>query len=582
MKSFVKRVEDYILDIIKSLGYDVDKVILNVSSRPEFGDYQYNGVMELAKKYKKPPIEIANEIVSKLQDNENLTNINIQGPGFINISFTNESLIEYMNEIITNLDINIDKVKSKKILIDYGGANVAKALHVGHLRSANIGEAIKRLAQTLGHDIIGDAHLGDSGRPLGFVILEMKKRYPDLVYFKEDYKGEEVDLPITNKDLEELYPTASKKAKEDETYLEEGREIALKILDEKSGYHHLWKKIIELSKNHIKQIYDLLNTNFELWEGESDAYPYIDDIVELLRKEGLVYESEGALVIDVKEETDTVDVPPFILIKSNGGILYQTTEIATIYSRMKRFDLDEIWYLTDERQALHFLQTFRVAEKADILDDTKLYHYGFGTVNGPDGKPFKTRDGGVMPLLTLIDLVRQETYKKIKDNITDENEKKYIALLTAIATIKYADLLPYRMTDYTFDINKFSDVEGKTGPYLLYSTVRMKSLIRKAIEQNMNMSKISIIDNELEKSIILNIINMSQVLNNSLNNRSLNEVCEYIYKLTNSFNTFYANIHILTEQDETKRETYLALSKLVLDINLKILDILAIKVPDRI
>lgn len=582
MKSFVKRAEDYILDIIKSLGYDVDKVILNVSSRPEFGDYQYNGVMELAKKYKKPPIEIANEIVSKLQDNENLTNINIQGPGFINISFTNESLIEYMNEIITNLDINIDKVKSKKILIDYGGANVAKALHVGHLRSANIGEAIKRLAQTLGHDIIGDAHLGDSGRPLGFVILEMKKRYPDLVYFKEDYKGEEEDLPITNKDLEELYPTASKKAKEDETYLEEGREIALKILDEKSGYHHLWKKIIELSKNHIKQIYDLLNTNFELWEGESDAYPYIDDIVELLRKEGLVYESEGALVIDVKEETDTVDVPPFILIKSNGGILYQTTEIATIYSRMKRFDLDEIWYLTDERQALHFLQTFRVAEKADILDDTKLYHYGFGTVNGPDGKPFKTRDGGVMPLLTLIDLVRQETYKKIKDNITDENEKKYIALLTAIATIKYADLLPYRMTDYTFDINKFSDVEGKTGPYLLYSTVRMKSLIRKAIEQNMNMSKISIIDNELEKSIILNIINMSQVLNNSLNNRSLNEVCEYIYKLTNSFNTFYANIHILTEQDETKRETYLALSKLVLDINLKILDILAIKVPDRI
>ncbi len=578
--SFIKKQEEYISIVLSNLGYQ-DYVVLNPSSKPLLGDYQYNGAMALAKKYHEDPIVIANKIANQLKENKDMVNINVAEPGFINISFNNQALIDYANEIYQDIDINIDKLENKKILIDYGGANVAKALHIGHLRSANIGEALKRLARILGYDVISDAHLGDFGRPLGLVILEIKKRYPNLVYFKDNYSNEDEDLPITNQDLEEIYPIASLKAKEDETYLEEAREITYQLQQENNGYSAIWKKIVEISKKDIKSIYSLFNTDFDLWEGESNSISYIDEVVDLLKKEGIVYESEGALVIDVKEDSDDAPVPPFILIKSNGGILYSTTEIATLYKRIKTYDLDDIWYLTDSRQSLHFKQTFRVAKKLDVFKNVKLEHYGFGTMNDCDGKPFKTRDGRVLPLKDLFFQVEEATIKKIKDNILEE-EKNKIATLTAIAAIKYADLLPYRTTDYIFDINKFSDVEGKTGPYLLYSTVRMKSLIRKAKELNYRMENITVIDESLDRNIILNILNMPVVLKNSLNAKSLNEIAEYLYKLTGSFNTFYAEKHVLTEQDERKRESWLVLANILLNINIKLLDILAIEVPDKI
>lgn len=577
--NFLSKQEKLIKQVINDLGYSVSEVSLIPSSRKEFGDYQYNGVMNIAKELHQNPREIALLIVDKLKENKDLVNVNVQGPGFINISFSNEALISYLNEMNKNININYESDTKKTIFLDYGGANVAKTLHVGHLRSANIGEALKRLAEALGNKTISDVHLGDWGRPLGLVILEISKRQPNLCYFDDNYTGDyPKESPVTNEDLMEIYPTASIKAKEDEKYLEEARIVTKKLQEGHKGYNELWKQILKVSSEDIKKIYTKLNTTFDLWEGESDCYKVIPEMMEHINKLNVTKESEGAIVIDVKKESDEIEYPPFMLVKSNGGASYQTTDLAAIYDRVRRFHPDEIWYVADNRQSLHFETVFRAAKKTEISKTENLVFAGFGTMNGSDGKPFKTRDGGVMSLNNLIELVKVESEKKLLPNIVEDRDK--IAEMVAIAAIKYADLIPFRTTDYVFDPVKFSDLNGKTGPYLLYSTIRMKSLLNNAKKENMTYNEVEIID-ENTKEIALNLLNINKVLLKSFNSKSLNEIAELLYKITNTYNNFYSNVRILTEKDEKVRSSWLAITDIVYQNNLKLLNILGINVPER-
>lgn len=580
--SIIKELNEDISKLVKEAGYETENLVLQPSGRRDLGEFQLNDAMTLAKTYKKSPIIIAEDIIKVLEQDNRFTNLNIAGPGFINITLTDQYLGELLTKIYENKNLNIDKRPRKKIILDYGGANVAKALHVGHLRSANIGEALKRLATLLGYEVIGDAHLGDYGRPLGLVVLEIKKRYPELPYFDEAYTGDfsEVEPPITNSDLEEIYPYASNKSKEDENYLEEAREITFKIQNHERGYYDLWKKVVEISKKDIKQVYDMLNVNFELWLGESDAAEYLDELTKIYEESNVLIESEGAQIIEVKEDSDTSPMPPLLFKRSNGTVSYETTDLATILQRQKEIKPDEIWYCVDARQGLHFDQVFRAARKVKLIEDkVVLEHIGFGTMNGKDGKPFKTRDGGVMSLKGLIALVEEETRKKINPDTVEEDMREEVAKTVAIAALKYADLLPFRGTDYIFEPEKFADLEGKTGPYLLYSTIRMKSLLTKG--ENFEKGKITKFKSETEKDIALTVLRLPTILNKALDSRSLNDITEYIYKLTSLYNKFYAENKILTEEDKELQKSWLTLTKIVYDINMTLLDVLAIKVPEK-
>lgn len=579
--SFFKKLENEIKEIVKNKGYDTD-ITLSISNRPDLGEFQINDAMKLAKVYHKSPIEIANDIKEGLDKNDKFVNVNIAGAGFINISLSNKALIEFINEIKDNIDNNVDKVEPKTILLDYGGANVAKALHVGHLRSANIGEALNRLAKLLGNKTISDVHLGDSGLQAGLVVLQMKKMYPDLPCFKDAYKGEEFDLPITEEDLKVIYPTASARSKEDEDFLNEARQITYQIQNNNIGYSTLWNKVSELSKKDIKKTYDRLNAKFDLWEGERDSFQYIPDMLKVLNDKKLIYVSEGATVMDVKEENDDKEMPPILLQKSDGAYLYATTDLATIYGRLKRFKLDEIWYTTDIRQDLHFTQVFRAAYKSGIVsDNVKLGFYGFGTMNGSDGKPFKTRTGGVMPLDELIDLIKEECRKRLNENIVEEDKREETSEIIALAALKYADLLPFRATDYVFDPAKFSDLDGKTGPYLLYSTIRMKSLLNKSKQEEISFNKYSMIKNDSDKDVVLTLLQLPNVLIRSYETKSLNEVAEYIYKLTSLYNKFYSENKIITCDNDDLRESWLTLSSVVYSTNMMLLDMMGINVPEK-
>ena len=580
--SIIKDLEKDINELVKKAGYEEKEVILKNSDRRDLGEFQINDAMQLAKTYHKNPREIANDIVTELEKDDRFININIAGPGFINISLSDKFINESLNKMNDNIDSNIDKKEHKKVVIDYGGANVSKALHVGHLRSANIGEALKRLANLMGYDAIGDAHLGDFGRPLGLVIKEIKEMYPDLPYFDENYKGDysEVELPITNEDLERIYPLASNKSKEDESYLEEARDITMKFQSKEKGYYEIWKKIVDISKEDIKKTYDSLNTNFEIWNGESDEMEFFDELYKIYEEKGLITESEGAKVIDVAKEDDNSPMPPLMMVKTNGTMSYDSTDLAAILERKVNFNPDEIWYVVDGRQALHFEQVFRAARKAKLVDDNVvLDHIGFGTMNGSDGKPFKTRDGGVMSLKELIGIVNNETYKKITNESITEAEKEEISETVGLAALKYADLLPFRGTDYIFEVEKFSDLEGKTGPYLLYSTIRMKSLLNKA--EGLKQEKVSKLKGETEKEIALTLLNLPIVLDKSLESKSLNDIAEYLYKLTSQYNKFYSENKVLIEEDEELKESWLVLTKIVYSTNMLLLDTLGIKVPNK-
>lgn len=575
----IDALEEKIKQAMQEIGFEVDQVLLNPSNRPDLGDYQYNGAMALGKKYHDNPMNIAEKIVEKIKHFPEFKSISTANPGFINITLSDEFLIEFANTSLRNITSNYNLGINKTIFLDYGGPNVAKVLHVGHLRSANIGQALNNLCEIVGCKTISDIHLGDWGRPMGMVILEIKTRYPDLAYFKEDYNGEEVDFNLTNDDLLELYPTATTKAKEDEQIMEEARKINLELQNKHKGYYALWKKIVEVSVGEIKRLYKDLNIDFDLWEGESDNFEYMNELFDYLYSKNIVTKSDGAEVIDVKEETDKKEMPPLILIKSNGAISYEATDLAAIWERIHKFKLDEIWYVVDKRQELHFNQVFRASYKSGITSDTKLIFNGFGTMNGPDGKPFKTRDGGVMPLSDLLDNVTRVCEARLMEGIT---ENRYdIARTIAVAAIKYADLLPFRTTDYNFDIDKFTDLNGKTGTYLLYSCVRMNSLLKKASERNLEYQEIKVLKTETERKILIAMLDLKRIVKRSFENCSLNEICEYLYKITNLYNNFYAENKVLTEENIDTKTSWLALTKLLFDNNKQLLDILGINIPEK-
>lgn len=580
--SLYKELEEDLKEIIKKAGFEEENISLTPSNRKDLGEYQLNDAMQLVKVYHNNPREIANSIVKELENDKRFVNINIAGPGFINFTLSEEYKVEIINKMHDNLFNNIDKQEKKKIIIDYGGANVAKALHVGHLRSADIGEALKRLANLVGYEAIGDAHLGDYGRPLGLVVLEIKKLYPNLPYFDENYTGDytEVELPITNADLERIYPEASNKARVDEEYLDEAREITKKIQSHTRGYYDIWKKIVEISKEDIKKVYKELNVNFELWYGESDAMEYFPELEKIYRDNNILSLSEGAEVINVSSEDDKTEIPPLLFIRTNKTVSYETTDLATILQRKKEENPDEIWYVVDARQSLHFEQVFRAARRAKLVNDNVvLEHIGFGTMNGKDGHPFKTRDGGVMPLKTLIDMVNEETLKKITNESMTDEEKKKTSRIVAIAALKYADLLPFRGTDYIFDPAKFADLEGKTGPYLLYSTIRMKSLLNKA--KNLSQEKAKILPGKTEQDIAVTILNLPITIKRAIDTKSLNEIADYLYNITSLYNKFYAENKVLIEENKDKQESWLVLTKVVYDINMLLLKTLGIEVPEK-
>ena len=579
--NLISKTEDILKVVLQKNNFEGESIVLSVSSKPELGQFQYNGAMALAKKMGINPRAIAEKIVNDLKEYDIFENINIAGPGFINISYTTEFLSQYLTEISADMTNNIKKYPSKKVYFDYGGANVAKALHVGHLRTANIGEALKRLTKLVGNEVISDVHLGDIGRQSGMVIFQLREEHPDWVFFDKDYKGEyPKQIPITNDDLARIYPLASTRAKEDETIMEEVRRITAELDRGYEPYVKLWNIIRKISVDNIKKTYDGLNAKFDLWEGEMDSYPYIEEMLDILKKSDCLVESEGALVCDVKEETDKSEMPPLVVIKTDGTTLYATRELATILSRVKRFSPDEMIYVVDNRQGMYFEQVFRTAYKSGLVSkDFKFQFIGIGTMNGKDGKPFKTRDGGVMKLDSLLSEIKEETSKYVKSNeemSTEEQED--VSNKVAVAALKYADLIPNVEKDYIFDLSKFCSLEGKTGPYILYSAVRMKSLLAKAGESNYTMHNIY---SQTEKELITKVLEMPIRIDKAYRNKTLSEITEYIYEIDSLFNKFYAENRILTEEDEKKKQTWLFITNLAYQANKMLLDVLAIEIPER-
>ena len=568
--SLIKETETYLSNILHDLGYDEDVNLIS-SSVPSLGQFQINVAMQLAKKYHKSPRDIANEIVNKLDDR--FVNVNVAGPGFINVSFNDNVIMDYMNEALNNFNIHVDKDKSKTIVIDYGNANAAKALHVGHMRSANIGEVLKRVDRLYGNKVIGDVHLGDLGRQSGMLISELMKEQPNLVFFDEKYSGPYPKVNLTAEDLGRMYPKASISAKEDSFRMEQVRKITKEVEEGRIGYLELWRQMVEISSKEIKKVYKRLNCEFDVWKGEMYSLQFIPKVIEIMKP--YLYESEGATVMDIREPGDKKEYPPLIVLKSDGSSKYETRDLATIYDRVKSYNPDEILYVVDDRQSFNFLQVFRGAYKSGLVDDcVKLKHIEFGTINGKDGRPFKTRDGGVMQLEDLIELIKKEIIKKVKDDIP--NREEIIENLT-ICTLKYADLFSYRKTDYIFDPVKFSSFEGKTGPYIMYTLVRGKSILRNNDKIDY---KISFIDDSI-RDICVKILELSSDLSKCYLNASPNVLCEYLYSLCNLYNKFYNDINITYEIDINKKNNYLSLTKLVCNTISSILNLLAIKEVDR-
>ncbi len=579
MKKVIEILTEVFESAFKECGYDEKYAKVTLSNRPDLCEYQCNGAMAAAKAYKKAPIMIANEIVEKLLGNELFSEISAVMPGFINFGISTSFLAKYIEDMRQSEKYGCEDVKNpRKIIIDYGGANVAKPLHVGHLRSAVIGESIKRMCRFAGHDVTGDVHLGDWGLQMGLIIVELKLRKPELVYFDESYTGEyPEEPPFTISELEEIYPCANAKSKEDEDFKEEARKATFELQNGNRGYLAVWQHIINVSVSDLKKNYDNLNVSFELWKKESDAQPYIPDMVQYMKDNDYTRISEGALVVDVREETDTKEIPPCMILKSNGATLYNTTDLATIVERMKLFEPDQIIYVVDKRQELYFEQVFRCARKTKLVnDDTVLTFQGFGTMNGKDGKPFKTRDGGVMRLENLIKEINTAVYNKIMENRSvSEDEALETAKIVGLSALKYGDLSNQASKDYIFDIDRFTSFEGNTGPYILYTIVRIKSILNKFFEgEKVVHNNILPAETQGEKELMLVLAKFNEVVENAVVELAPHKICAYVYELSNAFNKFYHDTKILSCEDENKKSGYInliAVSKAILETSINML-----------
>lgn len=588
MKQLLEALTEEMGKAFAAAGYDAAMGRVGVSARPDLAEYQCNGAMAGAKQYHKAPFVIAEEVAEKLQESEIFQDVNVVKPGFLNLNVNKSWLQVYLQQMTESVKFGMPlPEKPKTVVLDYGGPNVAKPLHVGHLRSAVIGEAVKRIVRYHGDTAIGDIHLGDWGLQMGLVITELKHRQPELPYFDPSFTGEyPKEAPFTVADLEEIYPYASKISKEDEAYHAEALENTHKLQEGDRGYRALWQHIMQVSVHDMKRNYANLNVTFDLWNGESTVNDRIAPMVEKMKKDGKAYESEGALVVDVAEESDAKEVPPCMILKSDGAALYTTTDLATIEDRRDTYHPDEIIYITDKRQALHFVQVFRAARRCGLCDEnTELRHIGFGTVNGKDGKPFKTRDGGVMRLETLISDINEQMLQKIETNpeITGE-EAKDTAKKVALAAIKYGDLSNQASKDYIFDTEKFTSFEGDTGPYILYTIVRIKSILNKyqaAGGKNPEELAIAAPESKAEKNLMLDIAGFGAMMEGAYEECAPHRICAYIYQLSNDFNSFYHGTRILAEEDEAKKEGWIALLKLTKEILETCIDVLGFSAPER-
>ena len=579
-----------ILDIISKkmeqafvdAGYDAAYGRVTVSNRPDLCQYQCNGALSAAKVYKCAPIQIANAVAEKLQG-EDFSMCQAVMPGFINLNLSDSFLQGYLEAMRTAPDFGVQKEGAGKMaIIDYGGANVAKPLHIGHLRPAIIGEALKRLHKFMGYDTIGDIHLGDWGLQMGLIIAELQVRQPELCYFDESFTGPyPEEAPFTLSELEEIYPTASLKKKDDPEFAHKAHIATFQLQQGRAGYRAIWNHIMRISLADLHRVYDALDVHFEAWLGESDADPYIPAMIEDLKAKGHAVQSEGALVFPVAEEGDKKEIPPCILIKSDGAAIYATTDLATMVQRMQDHDPDKMLYVTDKRQNLHFEQVFRAAKKGGIVKaETQLEHVGHGTMNGADGKPFKTRDGGVLRLEQLLadmtDFVRS---KVVENKIVSEDAVEATTAKIALAALKYGDLSNQPTKDYNFDLERFAAFEGNTGPYILYTIVRIKSILSRY--GSWEDLPITVPANEFAKELMLCITKLGPALESALRTSSPNLICAYIYDLAGAVNKFYHETRILTEEDKDLQKGYIALIGLAKRILEQCIDILGFSAPEK-
>lgn len=587
MKKIIDLIGEELADGFAQAGYDASYGKVTISNRPDLCEYQCNGALAGAKAYKKAPFMIAEDVAEKIKARPCFEEVSVVKPGFINLKLQKTYIADYINQMAGDQDLGLEKVEDPKmILVDYGGPNVAKPLHVGHLRSAIIGESVKRIARKMGHKVLGDIHLGDWGYQMGLIITELMERKPELPYFQEEYEGEyPKEAPFTIGELEEIYPTASQKAKENEAYREKALHATYLLQNGHRGYTALWNHIIQVSVSDLKKNYANLHVEFDLWKGESDAQAYIPDMVERLKTEGYAHIDDGALVVDVEEETDTKDVPPCIIQKSDGASLYSTTDLATLVQREEDYHPDQVIYLADKRQELHFVQVFRTAKKTGIVpEETDLKFLGFGTMNGKDGKPFKTREGGVMRLENLIAEIEGEMLKKIMDNRTvEEEEARKTARLVGLAAIKYGDLSNQASKDYVFDVDRFTSFEGNTGPYVLYTIVRIKSILNKYQADGGNLAGLCVMpaDSDSEKALQLEASKYNDVMAAAYEELAPHKICAYIYDLANAFNRFYHEVKILAEEDAKKKQSYIALLLLVRCVLEECIEVLGFEAPER-
>ncbi len=579
-----------ILDIISNkmqqafaeAGYEASYGRVTVSNRPDLCEYQCNGALAAAKAYKCAPIQIAQAVAGKLNA-EDFSMIDAVMPGFINLKLSDKFLQDYLETMRTSEGFGVEKTGAgQTVIVDYGGPNVAKPLHIGHLRSAIIGESLKRLYKFFGYNTIGDIHLGDWGLQMGLIIAELRCRQPELVYFDPNYTGAyPEEPPFTISELEEIYPAAAAKKKEDEAFAEEAHTATYELQTGRPGYRAIWKHIMNVSLADMRKIYDNLNVHFESWLGESDADPYIPDMIRDMKEKGIAVQSEGAWVIPVQEETDKKEVPPCILVKTDGSAIYATTDLATMIQRMQDFNPDKMLYITDKRQALHFEQVFRAAKKSGIVpEQTELEHLGFGTMNGADGKPFKTREGGVMRLEVLIremtDFVRA---KVVENKIVAEDEVEETTKKIAMAALKYGDLSNQPTKDYIFDMDRFAAFEGNTGPYILYTIVRIKSILAKyGAWEDLQIQPAA---NGYAKDLMLTLTKLGPTLESALKTSSPNQICAYIYELAGAVNKFYHETRILTEEDKQLQKGYIALIALAKNVLETCIDLLGFSAPDK-
>ena len=592
MQKILDLISEEVKKAFETAGYDAELGKVTLSNRPDLCEYQCNGAMAGAKKYHKAPLMIAQEVAEKLEESTVLAEVSAVAPGFLNMKVKESFVRDYLKEMRDSEKFGLEMPeKAKKIIIDYGGANVAKALHVGHLRPAIIGESVKRICRYAGHDVIGDIHMGDWGLQIGLVITELRKRQPDLVYFDESFEGEyPAEAPFTISELGEIYPTASAKSKEDASYKAEAMEDTHKLQSGVRGHRALWKHVMNVSVPDLKKNYDNLDVEFDLWKGESDVQELIPGMVEKMKAGGYAYESDGALVVDVKEETDTKEMPPCMILKSDGASLYNTTDLATIMERMERYCPDKMIYVTDKRQELYFEQIFRCARKTGLVNsNTEFVHIGNGTMNGKDGKPFKTREGGVMRLESLIGEINEEMLRKIRENAetkgyeVNDKDAEETAKVVGLAAVKYGDLSNQASKDYIFDIDRFTSFEGDTGPYILYTIVRIKSILSKYVEQGGVLTDTVIREatSDSEKSLMLELAKFNTMMEAAYEELAPHRVCAYIYDIANAFNHFYHETKILTEEDAQKKSGWIALLVLTRDVLEVCIDLLGFSAPER-